>query len=771
MAHAEIQNLHGRPCLVVDGESMPPMAWMGNLGRLGPECLGRPEYNAALWEAGIRVFFLPATARTEDWPQTVAAVERLLQTCPRAFLIFRVNQSNMPAEWLQAHPDELFQFSNGSCDVATGDFMDWVSKHPEEGWITAAEREAFFQPGFERPWFNAAVRVQRLPSFASEPWRAAVEADLCAFIERVRNSAFAERLIGYFQAVGYWEWFVARASIDYSPAMQAAFRRWLEVRYDNEIQALQDAWHDESVSFGTASLPTQAEFARPGAGSFYVPGTQQCVIDYFHCHNECVADTINRMARCIKKTAGQQQLAGFCYGYTMSTHYALTGHSALRKILDSPAVDFIESCVPYEGRPAGNDHPLPTVVESLKAHGKLFWFEADVRTHRYRDKLSGINYGSPVTEAETVAIMTREFAHYLIAGVHAYWFDQPARYYDDPALVRLLRRFQALGRVADRYPLGRTADIALFIDEDSFFPVAQDVSIQVLHRQRIQELGRIGAPYDVWLLEDVCRDDLPDYRFCVFPNAFSLDGDERREIRDRLCRDGRHILWHYAPGLIRPDRQTLAAANMADLTGMTFTTVPGRQHLELTLTGEPGWIATGMAKGFTFGDFRDPITTGDGIDLDGRQSIRPPPVHAEPAFAVTDPAAAVAGCYTWGEKLAGMAVKSMGDWCSIYTGTLCLPHELLANMAVHAGVHRFSDPGDVVYANDRFLAIHARAGGARTIRLRAACDVIDALSGTVVARNADKFETNIGERHTALFFLGAEADWPESLRCAWNRTP
>lgn len=750
---AEVRRHADRPTVFVDGEAFAPMAWMGILGRFGPECLGRDEYVAELRRIGVRIFFLPGSAHQRHWDVIRTMVEKLLANCPDALIVFRVEQNVMDDDWLAAHPYDLFRFADGTSDVRAGDFMDWASKHPDEGWFDEADRDAFFRRGYRAYWEHAEeYERNNATSYASRAWRDALAKGLRDFIDRVHASPFADRVIGYFHAVGRWEWFNTCASVDYSVAMRDAFRRWVEARYEGDQTLLQEAWNDPDITFDHVAQPTQAEAGPGDVGFFRSPAARRKAIDYFHCHNEAVADTIVQMAACIKDATDRSKLTGFSYGYYMTTHYTLTGHTALRKVLACDDVDFIESCVPYEGRPAGNDHPLPTVVESLKAAGKLFWYEADIRTHLFQDKRGGINYGSPKTEAETVALLTREFAHYCTSGIQAYWFDQQAMYYDDPTILALLERFQRIAESTRDVPLGRTADIAFFIDEDSFFPVAQDVSISVLHRQRIQEMGRAGTPYDVWLIEDIARDDLPDYRLCVFPNAFSLDAAERDMIRKKLCRDNRMILWHYAPGLIDPDARTIGPENMQSVTEITFDWIRQRKHLELQLTGEPAWLTAHAPASFTFGDFRDEITTGSGIDLGGRQSITPPAVMGDPVFVVDDPAATVAACYTW-DRLPGMAVKEMGTWTSIYTAALCLPHEIIAALADRAGVHRYSDPGDIVYANDQLLAIHTRKGGPRTIRLRETCDVTDALSGERVAQNTNTFDVSLADKSTALYSL------------------
>ena len=85
-----------RPFVFVDGKSYPPMTWMSNLGRFGPECLGRPEYLSELWRIGIRIFFLPASVHIERWLDTQAAVDKLLSRCPDALVVFRVEHNLMP---------------------------------------------------------------------------------------------------------------------------------------------------------------------------------------------------------------------------------------------------------------------------------------------------------------------------------------------------------------------------------------------------------------------------------------------------------------------------------------------------------------------------------------------------------------------------------------------------------------------------------------------------------------------------------------------------
>jgi hypothetical protein len=84
-----------------------------------------------------------------------------------------------------------------------------------------------------------------------------------------------------------------------------------------------------------------------------------------------------------------------------------------------------------------------------------------------------------------------------------------------------------------------------------------------------------------------------------------------------------------------------------------------------------------------------------------------------------------------------------------------LPAGLLRTVAQKAGVHRYIDTEDIVWASRDLLAVSVNQAGPRTIRLPRPCIVTDLWSGQTVARDADHFVVDIPERGTALFRLSA----------------
>jgi len=115
-------------------------------------------------------------------------------------------------------------------------------------------------------------------------------------------------------------------------------------------------------------------------------------------------------------------------------------------------------------------------------------------------------------------------------------------------------------------------------------------------------------------------------------------------------------------------------------------------------------------------------------------------------------------------KTPGISVTARNGWTSVYSYDYKLfnPWEL-TQIASRAGVHFYvkadkrTDEFTPVFANERFLAVHSKAGGEKTIRLpRKASCVTDLLTDTVIARDADRFTTTFSTPDTRLFGLSDE---------------
>lgn len=103
--------------------------------------------------------------------------------------------------------------------------------------------------------------------------------------------------------------------------------------------------------------------------------------------------------------------------------------------------------------------------------------------------------------------------------------------------------------------------------------------------------------------------------------------------------------------------------------------------------------------------------------------------------------------------VSGLSVQRMNGWTSAF---LRNPVELtpatLKSLAKSAGVHLYSDAEIPVYADDRFLALHAKEGGTMTIRLpRRTGRITELFSGKLAAENVSEFQWNFRAPDTVLF--------------------
>ncbi len=85
-----------------------------------------------------------------------------------------------------------------------------------------------------------------------------------------------------------------------------------------------------------------------------------------------------------------------------------------------------------------------------------------------------------------------------------------------------------------------------------------------------------------------------------------------------------------------------------------------------------------------------------------------------------------------------------------------IPAPVLRGIARHAGVHLYSEAGDVLYAIRQLLAVHTLSGGPRRFSLPARVEtVFDLFERRVVAEGVDSFEVDLPPRSTTLYYTGS----------------
>ena len=420
-----------------------------------------------------------------------------------------------------------------------------------------------------------------------------------------------------------------------------------------------------------------------------------------------------------------------------------SGHLGLGKVLRSREIDFIVSPYGYAFRGLGGDGlPMPP-AESLRVHGKFYLMEEDTLMHNNFDP-QGRNH----RVENSIAVYQRNFAQVLTHAHGVTWFEVASLAEADNLVderKQWISRFHELGRWAvalDRTP---SADVAVFLDDESYLYESNtnNLDIPLIWRQRVTGLSRFGAPHDVYLLDDLLTENLKPYKLYIFLNAFHLDAERRKKIKQIVRTDGRTALWIYAPGLVNSEEpEPLHTDHMTDLTGIGF----GR--------GDGPWSPFMHVT-----DFTHPITTR--IPQDWFWGATAP---IGPIFHVEDDEATILGevVYSLGRCMPGLAIKSFIEagetWHSVYSAVPEVPAPLLRGIARHAGVHLYSESGDVLYATPDLLCAHTVSGGHRRFELPRKSElIVDLWNGEIVDINCTSFEVELEPASTALYYTGTAA--------------
>ncbi len=725
---AQIKTHNGTPVLFLDDQ--PVFAGVHLLIAQDLEALPRDQATMAIYaRAGIHIYAIdtigphwtgprPGHPGFFDYSAVGPRLREILAVDPQALFLFRMGfeTNGLPGDWWnRMYPEEMELLSDGQ-------------------------------------------RVSQTP--ASTVWRAQVNESIRGLIAQLRQEGLYEQVIAYQILTGSaGEWVKGASSMgtacgDFSQPMRQYFRNWLFDRYQGDLAAFQQAWADPEVSFETAEVPSAEEQFHTTHGSLRDPAYEQKTIDFYKCYADLSAEALLEFCHTVKEETAGEKLAGAFYGYLMELSWnnnffieipttsgsqvattQRSGHLGLHKVLHSPDIDFFISPYGYAFRGLGGDGLPMQPSESLRKHGKLYLVEEDTTMHNNFDP----NGRNQRTE-HTIAVIQRNFAQAVTHGLGVTWLEDSRFPY--PASIeeeahRWIKRFQEIGSWSLQLDFQPQAEVGVFLDDESFFYQSNqnNLEIPLIWHQRVVNLNRFGAPHDVYLLDDLIEGLVPDYKLYIFLNAFHLDNQRRQALKKILRRDGKTALWLFAPGCLNPDamkagQEALNSGHMTDLTGLQF----GR--------GNSPW---GPLMHIL--DFTHPITKGLPQDLFWGSTA---PVG--PIFHLEDPQATILGqvIYSLGRCQAGFGLRTFypgqetAEWTSVYSTAPNVPAPILRGIARHAGVHLYSDAGDVLYATPELLGVHTVAGGPRVFKLpRNVGHVYDLFNEKTLARDVDQFRVEL----------------------------
>ncbi|MFZ2654833.1 MAG: hypothetical protein WAX69_07930 [Victivallales bacterium] len=329
------------------------------------------------------------------------------------------------------------------------------------------------------------------------------------------------------------------------------------------------------------------------------------------------------------------------------------------------------------------------------------------------------------------AMLLRETGNLLSKGHGAHFFELQPYAYASPEVHKTLGKIhETFSRdLKDAAPL--EADVAIFVGERSLDYLSFPKSLP--YRWYLTRLARrqwdiSGVPYHLYIQGDLTDKKLPRYRMYVFVAPEHLAKDELLAI-ENLKKDGATLVFLHAPGIFETDD---AESSIQAVSGMKVSRLPGETRYAGRYLDGTHPLLSGMRGLFGAEPISGPFPASE---ISGA------------AWGITDPQAIPLALYSSNNSVAA-AAKDFGSWKSAYFAVPRLEARMLNNLAAWAGAWRVSETLDAVFANQRFISIHALTSGEKTLTLRRKAAVVtDPISGEVIARDVDRltFFLNAGD--------------------------
>ncbi|MCC7491882.1 MAG: hypothetical protein IT204_06020 [Fimbriimonadaceae bacterium] len=550
------------------------------------------------------------------------------------------------------------QYDDGPLHRQMADLQAWsggryvlqmIDLNPPAWWLAAHPDQA-----------DPFVELAEMAS--STAWRTDA-ADYLRHLLTVCERDWGEQIIGYALLGGRThEWFCSQDERDTPLKVAAA------------AAALGAPWPSRDERLATAD------------GQFRDPLQQAAAIAAWRWHSQQIADLLLHFAATAQEVVQHRKLLGSFFGYLLqfgSGQLLWGGHAAAQRVFGSPDLDFYLCPANYNHRRSDQVSSFMMPVDSLRAHGKLALLEFDHITPTALEQVDGHlipGQGSKLaTVDEAAGVMARDACLALAKGHGLWWFDMFGGWFDHDRFRAVVDQTQRAAEELLAAPYCSVAELAVAVDPDSIALVdGRGSLLRDLLCGQVDGLGRGGAPYDIYLLDDLLDParDTSRYRLLLFLNCFRDTPALRRAVA-RL-QPGRTLVWLHAAGYAGPDG--LAVAGCRALTGLPLERVASVQS-----------VTVGDRR-YGFGQPQSP-----GLLVSGAAALE------------------VLGRTPDGRP--GLVRQAVEGGAVVHSAVGPLPGWLLRELAGAAGVHGWVDDDQPLYVSNQVLGLHSPTGGVRRVRL------------------------------------------------------
>lgn len=508
---------------------------------------------------------------------------------------------------------------------------------------------------------------------ADEKWRADTAAYLQAAVRHVEEK-YDDHVLGYFLLGGTTtEWF---SDYDYEashPIKLAAFRAYM---------------NDDRIT-----IPEKERLEKPETQFFLDPNEDAVVIAYRQFHADLIADLVLYYCHAAQEVLAHKKPVGVFFGYILELtgpRIWNAGHLAIDKVYRSKDVDLIATPSSYQFRSYDDASALMLLSDTLEMNNILYFdsfdhmtflapdlpnnprrLSTDADTQEALNLLTRMRNGNEQLDSreKTIHAMRREFMQRLARRTGMWWFDMLEGWFFDDGLMDEVRQNTERSRALLQKERHSNSEIAVFVSCESLYYVNKcaRVNTEVICNQR-DGLARMGAPYDLYSLNDVTRVDMSRYKLVIFLDAFSLTPAQRDCINRTVKRDGRSVLFVGPADYI--DENGVSLARTSALAEMNIALLPNGENKVHAFDSSYGYARI--------------------YDL---------------TPYVDDPTATCLGRFA-ASRMCALARKERPD-CTVYFSALGnLNDTVLRQIARTAGVHIYTENGVPVFANSGIAGVY-----------------------------------------------------------------
>jgi hypothetical protein len=503
-----------------------------------------------------------------------------------------------------------------------------------------------------------------------EKWKKDTADYLKALIEHV-EAKYDEFVLGYFLLGGTTtEWFSDYDYEETHPIKLEAFRKYM---------------NDENIT-----IPTKEELEKPVNQIFLDPIKDKTVIEYRKFHNNLIADLVLYYAHAAQEVLNHKKLVGLFFGYIMELggpRLWNAGHIEADKVYRSGDVDLIATPSSYQFRDYDDATAYMLLCDTIELNGMTYFSSFDHRTFTVptladnkrricgdNDAMKGVAQLATMrkdlldTREKTIHGIRREFMQRVARRTGMWWFDMLEGWFYDDGLMEEIGQIAKISETFIEKDYESSSEVAVIVSAESLYYVnkCSRLNTELICNQR-DALARMGAPYDIYSLNDIDRIDINKYKAVIFIDAYCLTDEQRDYINNVVKKDGRTLLFISGCDCISDDG--FSKEKMEKMCGFKLGT------LEID---EPTIESCNTVYGYA---------------------------RAKTPTWYIDEAVTVLGCYELSRKC-GIAKKGFGEYNVYFSGLGNISAGVLRHILKDAGVFIYAENDTPVYVNSGFVGVY-----------------------------------------------------------------